>query len=83
MNILSQTRHISSQNIMYELSRCNKTIPTLHNAHYATNSCDSPRAADFVAPAADPLAPRPSACVCRTPRKYFPLFPERLIDVYC
>ena len=59
MNTMSQTRHISSQNIMYELSRCNKTIPIFHNAHYATNSCNSPRSVDFAAPAADPLAPPP------------------------
>lgn len=59
MNILSQTRHISSQNIMYQLSDCNKTIPVFHNAHYATNSCDLPRAADFAAPARDPLPPHP------------------------
>ena len=80
MNILSQTRHISSQNIMYELSRCNKTIPTLHNAHYATNAIEL---TEIRLTQRDPLAPHPSACVCGVPRKYFPLFPERLIDVYC
>lgn len=83
MNILSQTRHISSHNIMYQLSDCNKTIHIFHNGHYATNSSDLPRAADFGAAGTRPPGPPPSACVCRTPRKYFPLFPERLIDVYC
>ena len=81
MNIMSQTRHISSHNIMYELSRCNKTIPIFHNARYATNSCDLPRSVDFLAPAADPLAPTPRP-VLQDATQIFFRFPERLIDVY-
>lgn len=57
-----------------------------HNIRYATSTTDRLQNGPSFAPAAaqaHPLAPHPAGCVCGCPQRYFPLFPERLIDVYC